>query len=144
MANKKDLIRRKKMISDMLLGASFVLAGLIALTITVFEREKTNLFMSLLFTAVSIILVIFGTSCMVADSTKGYPIENQMPPEYLPLSIKMFSVENGFAYITVVPHNRPETVYYKISVEHIDLDEIKPGMIIINDNGVLKKPFKSN
>ncbi len=66
-----------------------------------------------------------------------------LPPESLPIMVKMGYFEEGHYYMTATPYNKINTsipIYYQIPTEEIEnLDDIKPGIVIINDRGILKK-----
>ncbi len=118
------------------------------------EEEKGGKGGRVVVAFIAMIFVVVGAGFITAELTEGLPKNayalnhpDCMPPENSPLIIKMINVENNYAYITTVLYNEPGALkwkYYQIPIEHIeDLGSMETGMIVINDNGVLK-PFKNN
>jgi hypothetical protein len=138
----------------MIIGIILTLFGVaIAIVFGYTETIKETRGVNLFFTLVAIALVACGTILIITELTEGLPKDtfdpygDYMPPKNLPLVVKMVHIENNFCYMTTAPYNDQNILkqpYYQIPIEKIeDLGDIETGIMVINDNGILK-PHKNN
>ena len=115
-----------------------------------FKREERAQRGTVFIAIIGIVLLLLGTTVIVTDAISGLPKNtygidygNMLPDEDLPLVIKMGHFEEGYYYMTAAPYNKVNTntpIYYQIPIKNLEnLGDIKPGIVIINDNGILKK-----
>ena len=119
------------------------------LVLALAEREKKDRGGAVFVAIVGIILLIAGSAAVSIEVTEGLPKDtygpdhgHMLPPENLPLVVKMGYVEDGYYYMTATPYNEEDTVpiYYQIPIENLEnFGDIKLGVVVINDDGILKK-----